>query len=90
MKKKDSHPKPKKSKGYKVFLYTDQDFSFGPDNVFISGPYRHATAFKTLNPGMKPILSYDALELISFLKKQMPKKVKNEKESSSIRARRRT
>lgn len=55
----------------KVFLYTDDDFDLDSDNVFVSGVYKNVSQFRKLNEGMRPLISYDAADLITALKTQL-------------------
>jgi aminoglycoside N3'-acetyltransferase len=61
----------------KVFIYSDSDYDVEEDNVFLSGAYKDVGDFRRKNPGMRPILSYDAKEYAKLITKQMkPKKSK--------------
>lgn len=60
-----------KSTKFKVFIYTNKDFEFNWDNVFISGVYRTVGHFLKDNPGMRPLISYEAEHIVGVLSKQL-------------------
>lgn len=66
------------TKKQKVFIYTDTTFELSHENVFVSGVYKNVTEFRKDNPGMRPLINYDADHLVEVLAKQLGfKLVKN-------------
>lgn len=56
---------------FKVFIYTDPEFELNYDNVFISGVYRDVGQFRKENPGMRPLVSYEAEHIVKALSGQL-------------------